>query len=215
MNATQRQKVRVAVVDFGAGNVSSVVNALRRVHYWVDVISRPDEIDADQILVLPGVGSFGGFISGLEQRGLAAPLLLAFERDQPLLGICVGMQAFLTRSAENPLASGLSLVEGRVLHLRDIGVTTLRTPHVGWNSVLVSARAPQSSPLRVLNERDVYFMHSFAVPDTAADSIATTSYEVKFSSAIQVGNWLGVQFHPEKSHYAGLEFLEAWIASQS
>lgn len=206
----------VAIVSAGnGGNIASVFNAVRYVWRNVTVVTSPVDMSEDLLLILPGVGSFGAFMHGLGERGFIQPLRNAFAHQQPLLGICVGMQVLALGSSESPDQAGMGFVETNVRHLRELGVRNARIPHIGWSGITPNSKLAGDSPLGVLVDRDVYFMHSYALPSNAEASSAITEHEVRFSSAISVGCWLGVQFHPEKSHEAGSDFLSAWIDSMT
>ena len=164
-------------------------------------------------MVLPGVGSFPKFMENLGSRGLTDVVSHFIKNGGALLGICVGMQALTSGSEEFVYTDGLGAITTTVSNLADLGVRNSRIPHVGWNEVNLSERLDPRHPLRQIANRHVYFMHSYAVPHDAPGQIGWTNHEVDFCSAIQVNNAIGVQFHPEKSHRVGRDFLAAWIMS--
>ena len=200
----------IAVVDYGSGNVASVFNAILRVADSAKLVTTSDEIVGAGAIVLPGVGAFPAFMDALEQRNLVETLVSSIRAGVPLLGICVGMQALASMGLENGQRSGLSINDGVVQNLADLGVSGRRLPHVGWNSVTFSHGVPDDAPIRVLEDRDVYFMHSYGYSQDTPGAVGWTNYGVDFCSVIQSGTALGVQFHPEKSQQAGLDFLAAW-----
>lgn len=202
---------RVVVVDYGAGNVRSVANALKRLQPSVEVSSDPLQIGLADALVLPGVGSFQGFMSALKEKRLDTVVASHAKADRQLLGICVGMQALAQFGTEMGVTEGLGLVIGQVLHLEAVGVRGQRIPHVGWGSIRLAKETNPNSALQVLEGRDVYFMHSYCWNSTNPNISAWTDYGVPICAAIEHSNILGVQFHPEKSQFAGLDFLEAWL----
>jgi glutamine amidotransferase len=206
-------KKNIVVVDTGAGNIPSVFRALRAIDSSVSISFEKKEIEAATALVLPGVGAFPKFMENLGSRGLTDVVSHFIKNGGALLGICVGMQALTSGSEEFVYTDGLGAITTMVSNLADLGVRNSRIPHVGWNEVNLSERLDPRHPLRQIANRHVYFMHSYAVPHDAPGQIGWTNHEVDFCSAIQVNNAIGVQFHPEKSHRVGRDFLTAWIMS--
>jgi len=189
----------IALVDYGAGNLNSVVKAFKAVGADVKVISAVEDITGTRAIVVPGVGHFSSTASlGPEWR---TAIQSALGRGVPLLGICVGLQWLFEGSAEAPDAPGLGLIAGRCFRIDG----DVKVPHVGWNSL---ALAPRPSRLfeGVPSESSAYFTHSYAAP-VVADTMATTTHAVPFSSAIERGLVFGAQFHPEKSGRTGLAML--------
>ncbi|MCG3777298.1 MAG: Imidazole glycerol phosphate synthase subunit HisH [Nitrospira sp.] len=203
----------ILVLDYGSGNVQSVYNAMRRVSGAVVRGSSPAAVRQAKAVVVPGVGAFSGFMVALDGRGLTVPLRQEIHAGKHVLGICVGMQAFAQAGSEPRLTPGLGIVDGTVESLRNLGVATRRIPHVGWNGIRISEDIPKDSPLRVLENRDVYFMHSYGFPAETPSAVGWTDYEIEFCSVISTRNAMGIQFHPEKSQQAGLDFLDAWVRS--
>jgi glutamine amidotransferase len=204
-------KKNIIVVDTGAGNIPSVFRALSEIDSSVRISLKRREIEAATALVLPGVGAFPKFMENLESRGLTEVVSHFIKNGGALLGICVGMQALTSGSEEFVYTDGLGAITTTVRNLADLGVRNRRIPHVGWNEVNLSERLMPGHPLRQIENRHVYFMHSYAVPHGAPGQIGWTNHEVDFCSVIQVNNAIGVQFHPEKSHRVGHDFLAAWI----
>ncbi|HWA84057.1 MAG TPA: imidazole glycerol phosphate synthase subunit HisH [Fimbriimonadaceae bacterium] len=184
----------IAIVDYGAGNLHSVCNAL-------DVIGRPYKIaqmpldlaDADAIL-LPGVGHFGQMMRSLESTGMADRLRDEAANKTPLLGICLGMQALFASSEEAPDVPGLGLLPGEIKRFADVP----RIPHMGWNDV---------EGIGIF-----YFANSFYAPVSECTT-GVSEYSIEFSAIVQKGNVAGFQFHPEKSGDAGLDLLRKWCES--
>lgn len=201
---------QVTLIDAGTGNLRSVYKALTSLGADVLVTADPGDVARGGRLVLPGVGAFGDFMSGLRQRGLEAPVLEAVQRGDPLLGICVGMQAILESSDEMGTHAGLSLLPGKVTRFPES--PQLKVPHTGWNSL---AFGRDSILWAGLDAGDyAYFNHSYyCAPAGPDDAIATTDYGLEFTSAVQRENLYGVQFHPEKSQRVGLRILENFIHS--
>lgn len=203
----------ITVLDYGSGNVESVFNAMRRVTDRAARAWDADSLQASEAVVLPGVGALPAFMEALGRIGLVEPLKRVIADGMPCLGICVGMQAFSEWGLEHEVTPGLGVATGTVTSLSSLGVISKRVPHAGWNGVRLSADLPSNSPLRVLADRDVYFMHSFALAAETPSAVGWTDYEVEFCSAVQSGSALGIQFHPEKSQQTGLDFLDAWVQS--
>jgi len=191
----------IGIIDYGAGNVRSVSNALDALDArWRIVVDR-DEAQDCSALILPGVGSFGYCMQQLRRRKLIAPL----RSGIPLLGICLGMQVLFERSEESPGAKGLCLLAGTVEKLQ-----ARKVPHVGWNQV--SMKRPWPSGY-------AYFVHSYCITGVnsaegihdAATALGTTRYGTCFRSAVTQSNVTGFQFHPEKSGSYGLALLRRWL----
>jgi glutamine amidotransferase len=193
----------IALVDYGAGNLTSVIKAFDANGVRVRLVTTPETIDTADAVVIPGVGHFGATAS----LGGAwhAAVRDAIARDMPLLGICLGLQWLFEGSAEAPDTPGLGLMAGRCFRLSG----DVKVPHVGWNTLertgrpsrLLSGLSPQSS---------AYFTHSFAAP-VGDDAVATTVHGVRFASAVERGRTFGVQFHPEKSGTTGLRILANFL----
>jgi imidazole glycerol phosphate synthase glutamine amidotransferase subunit len=195
-------KKRVTVIDYGAGNLSSICNALRSLGAEVYVTDKPMDLLYAQMLVLPGVGSFGFLSDSLKEKGLMGPLSAAIYKGVPFLGICLGMQILFETSQESPGKTGLGVMKGAVVKFRKGKI-----PQLGWNKVFTT-----SSNGRVLKDGYGYFANSYKVVCNDDDNVlAITDYGGDFPSAVQKENVLGVQFHPEKSGPWGLEILERWL----
>ena len=194
------------VVDYGMGNVASVLNMLRRIGVADAVLSRkPEDVARAERLVLPGVGAFDRGMAHLDAFGLAEPLRQrALTDGVPTLGICLGMH-LLTSGSDEGERPGLGWIPGRA---RRIPASPDRTvPHMGWNHVT----AVRDNPLVPLDgvRRRFYHVHSFhVVPDAPADVLATTLYGDELATVIGRGNVFGTQFHPEKSHRFGMDLFE-------
>ncbi len=198
------------VVDYGRGNIASVVNMLRRVGVAATISSNPAEISAARKLILPGVGSFDAGMKALVERGHDRAILEAVESGATLLGICLGMQLLLDGSDEGS-CKGLGLISGKAERF-DAAVGGIRIPHMGWNVVRPQPRARLFSTGP--EESRFYFVHSyFARCTDPADVAALTHYGKDFASAVQKNHVYGVQFHPEKSHRFGMELLRCFEGS--
>ena len=193
----------IAIVDYGAGNISSVKKALEHLHAKAQVTSDPAVIAAAEKLIVPGVGHFSRCQS--LNANLRAPVLEAIVNGKPFLGICVGMQWLFAGSTEAPETPGAALFAGECSRFP----AAVKSPHVGWNEIEVSG---QSRLLKgVSSGAFVYYTHSFRAP-VVAETIACTSYGGAFSAAVERDNVFGVQFHPEKSAETGLKILENFCA---
>jgi glutamine amidotransferase len=197
---------RVALIDYGAGNLRSARRALEAVGAAVEVTHDPAAVRAADRIVLPGVGAFGQCIGALRGiGGLEAALHEAvIERRRPFLGICVGMQLLASEGHEHGVHRGLGWIEGRVRRLVP-GDAALKVPHMGWNRV-VPTKGNAMPP------GDAYFVHSYAFEAAAAADVrATVDHGGVFAALVGRANITGVQFHPEKSQAYGLAFLADWL----
>ena len=199
--------MKLVLVDYGIGNLRSVRKALEAVGAQVIQTSEPGVILSSEKVVLPGVGAFKDGMSGLEVRGLIPVIDEIVQRETPLLGICLGMQLFFSRSSEMGNTKGLGYIEGEVKKFSGEG---LKVPQTGWNQLEVN---PGSLLMRgVTDQIYVYFNHSFyCEPADPALSAAKTEYGVLYASVIEKGSIYGVQFHPEKSQDAGLKILKNFV----
>jgi glutamine amidotransferase len=200
---------RVAVIDYGMGNLGSVRNALRSIgaEEW---LAGPGDIDRATHLVLPGVGAFGDGMANLERLGWLDLLEAAvIERRVPILGICLGMQLLATVGTENGDHKGLGWIDGEVVRLP--ATPDARIPHIGWNDVHATRPSllleGQPDPVAF------YFVHSFALrPDDPTVTTGSTEHGSTFAATVELDNIHGAQFHPEKSHRAGLQLLRSFLS---
>jgi len=199
--------MKLVLVDYGIGNLRSVRKALEAVGAQVIQTSEPGVILSSEKVVLPGVGAFKDGMSGLEVRGLIPVIDEIVRRETPLLGICLGMQLFFSRSSEMGDTLGLAYIDGEVKEFSGEG---LKVPQTGWNQLEINGT---SSLLRgVQDQTYVYFNHSFyCEPADPGVSAAKTEYGVLYTSAVEKGSIYGVQFHPEKSQDAGLKILKNFV----
>jgi glutamine amidotransferase len=200
----------IHILDFGVGNVRSIVNMIERVGGVAKLISNPHELIASTKLILPGVGAFDHGIACLRKGDWIDNLNEAvLGRRVPILGICLGMQ-LMCKSSDEGSASGLGWVDTNVRLIQSSRASNLKVPHMGWNSVTVV----KQNPLIPMDgdQRRFYFVHSYhVVPNDEADILARTHYGFDFVSAFSRGNVYGVQFHPEKSHRFGKELLGNFV----
>ncbi|NBC35146.1 imidazole glycerol phosphate synthase subunit HisH [Novosphingobium sp. FSY-8] len=198
----------LALIDYGAGNLHSVANALKAAGaQGVRVTADPEVVRGADRIVLPGVGSFRACAEGLR----AIPGLIAameervLEGGAPFLGICVGMQLLATQGVEHGVTQGLGWIGGEVRHIERTD-PAIKIPHMGWNDVLPAAHAP------LIEGGEAYFLHSYHfVPDNGHHSAAVTDHGGGLVAAVARDNIVGVQFHPEKSQSYGLELLSRFL----
>ena len=199
---------KTALIDYGAGNLHSVENALRTVGASVDVTADPDTVRTADRIVLPGVGSFRACAEGLR---VIPGLVEAMEErvevgGAPFLGVCVGMQLLADRGLEHGTTPGLGWIAGEVRAIERTD-PAIKVPHLGWNDVALTAHAGP-----VLEEGEAYFLHSFHfAAENPADIAAMTDHGGGLVAAVARGNVLGVQFHPEKSQAYGLGLLARFL----
>jgi imidazole glycerol-phosphate synthase subunit HisH len=195
---------RVAILDYGMGNLRSVEKALERVGAGAEITNDADRVRAAQGVILPGVGAFPRAMGRVRELGLDGLVAERLEAGVPVLGICLGLQLLFEGSVENQGADGLGLVTGRVEPLSADG---LKVPHIGWSPVRWQHASQLTDGLR--SETPFYFVHSYTPrPTTAQDVLGTAAYGERFACAIERPPLYGVQFHPEKSSSAGLRLLE-------
>ena len=200
----------IALVDYGAGNLHSVQNALKRVGAKVTVTADPDVLRAADRIVLPGVGSFNACASGLraEKGVIEAMRERVFVGGAPFLGICVGMQLLATRGLEHGETACLDWIEGEVRLIKPTD-TSVKVPHMGWNDV---AMTPNAKMHRVIEPGEAYFLHSYHFhARSGQDVLAMTDHGGGLVAAVGRDNILGVQFHPEKSQSYGLTLLSRFL----
>ena len=204
----------IAIIDYGVGNLFSVEKAFAALGGQAKITNNPEEIEAAEKLVLPGVGAFGDCMKNLESSGLIPLLKKEIASGKPLLGICVGLQILFDGSEESPKAKGLGFISGQVQRIQATG---LKVPHMGWNRLHI-AGSQLNKELFAGVEQDkeyVYFVHSFhAVPEDKNVITATTNYGGDITAAIQCGNIMATQFHPEKSGDVGLRILDNFCKSR-
>jgi len=206
--------MKTALIDYGAGNLSSVANALRALGCEPEIVSSPAALAGAERVVLPGVGSFGDCMAQLAQRGIVAPLRDWLAAGRPYLGICLGYQILFASSEETPGIKGLSAIPGKVVRFRD--TPGVKIPHMGWNAATLSR--PESGCWTGLGPAPYfYYVHSyFPVPDDPAIIAATTEHGGQsFAAAIERPNLLACQFHPEKSQDAGLTLIRNFLDATS
>lgn len=196
----------ITLLDYGAGNVRSVINAIESLGQKVKVVSGIDDLLSAEKLVFPGVGNFGSMMRILNDNNYVHALKDYLLSDRPFLGICLGLHALFGKSEEAPGTKGLGLISG---HVKKFDIN-LSVPHIGWNGINIK------KPSRIFNglrgDEKFYFVHSFhVVPDDDSVVLTTTNYGIEFVSGIQKGNITATQFHPEKSGTAGINVLKNFL----
>jgi glutamine amidotransferase/cyclase len=198
----------ITLLDYGAGNVRSVRNAIIKLGYEVQDVSSPDDIQDAKKLIFPGVGSFGSAMQRLAEYGYLEPLIQYISEDRPFLGICLGLQTLFEESEESLGVKGLAIISGTVKRFDE---SALSIPQMGWNGIII--RKP-SSLFAGYQQEKLYFVHSYrAVPALENNDwiLTTTNYGDEFISGVQKGRVSAFQFHPEKSGEAGLNILRNFL----
>ena len=209
---------RIALVDYGAGNIRSVAKALERSHLEPIVTSDPKVVEGADGVLLPGVGAFKDAVCSLEDAGLADAIRKVTDHGRPYLGICFGLQLLFEEGEEHGTTRGLGVFRGRVTRFPDevkdasspgAPLLPLRVPHIGWNEVRYAGNHPM---IERLPASDVYyFVHSYRPQPTDVETVVGwTDYGGDFAAAVAKDNVFAVQFHPEKSQAAGKRLLDAY-----
>jgi imidazole glycerol phosphate synthase glutamine amidotransferase subunit len=196
----------IALLDYGAGNVGSVLKAIEYLGSSVAVVDSSDALARAEKLVLPGQGHFGAVMKALTGHRLLEPLRGFIAEGKPFLGICLGLQILYEASEEAPGAAGLGILPGRVTRFQGV----FKVPHVGWSQIEI--RQPGRLFHGVENDSFVYNCHSYYGPVTA-ESSAVTEYGQTFAAGVEANSVWAVQFHPEKSGEVGLRVLRNFIES--
>jgi glutamine amidotransferase len=196
----------LAIVDYGAGNLRSVTNAITKLGYQARIISKPDEVPSAHDIILPGVGAAGDTMESLKTQGMVEPICQFIAEGHPFFGICIGLQILFTGTEEGGGHECLGIFPGRVRKLPQ----GLKNPHMGWNQVKQIASQPIFDGIP--DETNFYFVHSYYVdPDDKSLVVGETSYGIPICSVITSGNIVGTQFHPEKSGEFGLKMYDNFI----
>ena len=201
----------IGVIDYGAGNLRSVCNSLKKLSVDCHVVKAPSDLNKIETMIFPGVGSFGDSSDQLKKQSLFEPIREWIINDRPFLGICIGFQMLFDSSEESPGSEGLGIIPGKVIKFSE--QKNLKVPHMGWNEVQIKNL---DDPVwqKIDDLTHFYFVHSyFPKPDNPEVSSSTTGYGVNFTSSIRFGNIFGTQFHPEKSQKSGLRLIENFLKS--
>jgi len=199
--------MRIAIIDYGAGNLPSVERALRKLGAETERAVAGEQLASAHAIVLPGVGHFGAFVDGLSRRNLTPALRAALDSGKPILGICLGLQALFASSEEAPGEPGLAFFPEEVRALPP----HVKSPHIGWNQL----RRIHTSKLLdgIADNAYFYFAHSYAAPASASHTVAACDHGVPFAAVIERDNLAAVQFHPEKSGETGARVLRNFVES--
>ena len=202
----------IAVVDYGVGNLFSLCCSLERIGADTQVTSDPDVIRKAEKIILPGVGAFADAAKKLRDSGLDKVIIQQAAEGKEIMGICLGMQMLFEKSYEFGEHTGLGLLKGSVIPMEGTIPAELKIPHIGWNALHFQK---ESKLFKYIKEGDcVYFVHSFYVDPSAESVVATAEYGKFVTAAVQKGNVMGCQFHPEKSGEVGLNILRAFCEKE-
>ncbi len=196
----------ITIIDYGAGNLRSVVNAITKLGYQSKITNRPDEVFNARAVILPGVGAAADTMANLERLGLASPIRQFIAEGRPFFGICIGLQILFTGTEEGGWHECLGVIPGRVRKLP----SGLKIPHMGWNQVKQMVSHPVFDGIP--DGANFYFVHSYYVePEDKSLVAGETDYGLPVCSVIARGNLIGTQFHPEKSGEFGLKMYDNFI----
>ncbi|MCD8061787.1 MAG: imidazole glycerol phosphate synthase subunit HisH [Akkermansiaceae bacterium] len=201
--------MKLGVIDYGAGNLRSVLNTFEAAGVHGHLVRTPEDAEGVTHLVLPGVGAFGDCAEKLRGQGLAPLIREWIEADRPFLGICVGYQVLFEKGEEDEGVPGLALFKGSVVRFPE---SELKVPHMGWNRLSLSHPA---DPVWKGMGEDLYFyfVHSYyPIPEDGSLVAASCTYGVRFAAAIRRGNLVATQFHPEKSQKLGVQLLKNFVS---
>lgn len=197
----------VAIIDYGVGNLFSLVSSFKIIGEKAIVSSDEKEILSADRIILPGVGAFEDAIKKLKNTGLDKTLLECVKQGKPVLGICLGMQLLFDKSFEYGEFEGLHLIEGEIRPLKEVVGKELKIPHIGWNALKFTK---QSKLFKYIKDGDfVYFVHSF-YGAVCPQVTAVSEYGISVTASVEKDNVYGCQFHPEKSGQVGLNILKAF-----
>ena len=198
----------IAIIDYGVGNLFSLVSSLKRIGADAEVTADPDTIRKADKLILPGVGAFADAAKKLRDSGLDVLVKEQAAQGKEIMGICLGMLMLFEKSYEFGEHEGLGLLKGSVVPMEGVIPAQLKIPHIGWNALHIRR---SGKLLRYVKEGDcVYFVHSYFATDCADSVIATAEYGAELTATVEKGNVMGCQFHPEKSGEVGLNILRAF-----
>ena len=199
----------VAIIDYGVGNLFSLQSSFSAIGAEATITADKEVIENADCILLPGVGAFEDAVKKLRSTGLDQTLKELAAKGKPLMGICLGMQLLFEKSYEYGCHEGLGLLKGSVRPIRDVIPTDYKTPHIGWNGLIMKKESPL---MKYTRQGDcVYFVHSYYAADCDATIVATAEYGAELTAAVADGNVLGCQFHPEKSGDVGLKILKAFV----
>ena len=198
----------IAIVDYGVGNLFSLISSFKYIGAEIQVTSDPAVIKKCDKIILPGVGAFEDARRKLSDTGLDKIIIEEAKGGKPLMGICLGMQMLFEKSYEYGEHKGLGLLKGSVVPMQGIIPSELKIPHIGYNPLIFKKQSPL---FKYIKDGDcVYFVHSYYAKDCDDSVIATAEYGCELTAAVMQGNIMGCQFHPEKSGDVGLNILRAF-----
>jgi glutamine amidotransferase len=198
----------IAIVDYGVGNLFSLISSFNKIGADIVVTADPEIIKSADGIILPGVGAFQDAARKLRDSGLDKVIISEAQNGKKLMGICLGMQMLFQQSYEYGCHEGLGLLKGNIVPMKDSIPDTLKIPHIGWNALHFLR---ESDLFKYIKPDDcVYFVHSYYATDCDESVIATAEYGKELTAAVQKGNVMGCQFHPEKSGEVGLNILRAF-----
>jgi len=198
----------IAIVDYGVGNLFSLISSFKYIGAEVLVTADPDEIKKCDKIILPGVGAFEDARRKLNDTGLDKIIIDEAKTGKPIMGICLGMQMLFEKSYEYGEHKGLGLLKGEIVPMEGVIPTELKIPHIGYNPLIFKRNCPL---FKHIKEGDcVYFVHSYYATGCDESVVATAEYGSELTAAVQLGNIMGCQFHPEKSGEVGLNILKAF-----
>lgn len=192
------------IIDYGVGNIDSLIKACEEIHFPVKVSSEAEEIKQANAIILPGVGAYEAAMNELEKLGLVDVIVEQAKIGTPILGICLGMQLLYEFSEENGGKKGLGLINGKIEKIPN----QVKVPHMGWNKLYFNK---EDGLTKYINDEEyVYFVHSYFVNSSNNELVAYCQYGIEIPAIIRSGNIIGMQFHPEKSSVVGLNLLKAF-----
>ena len=203
----------IAVIDYGVGNLFSLLSSLKYVGLDTKLTNDIEEIKNANGIILPGVGAFRDAIGNLEKYGLKETLINEAKNGKPFLGICLGMQMLFEKSYEYGEYEGLGLINGTVEEIKKyiLENSDLKIPHMGWNSLIINERFKDDKILKdVDNNEYVYYVHSYFTKTDMKNIVTYSEYGTKIPGIVKNENVYGMQFHPEKSGDTGLKLLKNW-----
>lgn len=198
----------IAIVDYGVGNLFSLISSFKKIGADIVVTADPDVIKSADRIILPGVGAFSDAAKKLRDSGLDKVIIAEANKGKKLMGICLGMQMLFEKSYEYGCHTGLGLLKGSIVPMQGSIPDNLKIPHIGWNALHFTR---ESNLFKYIKQNDcVYFVHSFYATDCNDSVVATAEYGKELTAAVQKDNIMGCQFHPEKSGEVGLNILRAF-----
>ena len=203
----------IAVIDYGVGNLFSLLSSLKYVGLDTKLTNNIEEIKNAKGIILPGVGAFRDAIGNLEKYGLKETLINEARKGKPFLGICLGMQMLFEKSYEYGEYEGLGLINGTVEEIKKYisKNSDLKIPHMGWNSLIINDSFKDDKILKDVNDNEyVYYVHSYFAKTDMKNIVAYSEYGTKIPGIVKNENVYGMQFHPEKSGDTGLKLLKNW-----